>query len=72
MADSEFISAGQASRLSQVGRGDPGGNRTPNPQFRRLMLYPVELRGHGGRMVRPERFELPTFWFVARRSIQLS
>jgi hypothetical protein len=25
-----------------------------------------------GGMVRPERFELPTFWFVARRSIQLS
>ena len=25
-----------------------------------------------GKMVRPERFELPTFWFVARRSIQLS
>jgi hypothetical protein len=25
-----------------------------------------------GEMVRPERFELPTFWFVARRSIQLS
>ncbi len=25
-----------------------------------------------GNMVRPERFELPTFWFVARRSIQLS
>ena len=24
------------------------------------------------KMVRPERFELPTFWFVARRSIQLS
>jgi hypothetical protein len=23
-------------------------------------------------MVRPERVELPTFWFVARRSIQLS
>ena len=23
-------------------------------------------------MVRPERFELPTFWYVARRSIQLS
>jgi hypothetical protein len=23
-------------------------------------------------MVRPERFELPTFWFVAKRSIQLS
>ncbi len=23
-------------------------------------------------MVRPERFELPASWFVARRSIQLS
>jgi hypothetical protein len=23
-------------------------------------------------LARPERFELPTFWFVARRSIQLS
>ena len=23
-------------------------------------------------MVRPDRFELPAFWFVARRSIQLS
>ena len=36
------------------------------------------LSAKGGRkerwdeMVRPERFELPTFWFVARRSIQLS
>ena len=27
---------------------------------------------HAGRMARPERLELPTFWFVARRSIQLS
>ena len=25
-----------------------------------------------GEMVRPERFELPTSWFVAMRSIQLS
>jgi hypothetical protein len=25
-----------------------------------------------GEVARPERFELPTFWFVARRSIQLS
>ncbi len=24
------------------------------------------------KLARPERFELPTFWFVARRSIQLS
>jgi hypothetical protein len=27
---------------------------------------------HSEEVVRPERFELPTFWFVARRSIQLS
>src|SRR5450759_1969241 len=25
--------------------GDPGGSRTPNPQIRSLMLYPIELRG---------------------------
>ena len=29
------------------GTGDPGRTRTCNPQFRRLMLYPVELRGRG-------------------------
>ena len=26
----------------------------------------------GEKVVRPGRFELPTFWFVAKRSIQLS
>src|ERR1700730_613848 len=32
--------------------GDPGGSRTPNPQIRSLMLYPVELRGqHFGMFV---------------------
>src|ERR1700690_3877005 len=30
----------------RLGNGDPGGSRTPNPQIRSLMLYPVELRGH--------------------------
>ena len=29
--------------------GDPGGSRTPNPQIRSLMLYPVELRGHNAK-----------------------
>ena len=24
--------------------GAPGGNRTPDPQLRRLLLYPTELR----------------------------
>ena len=27
------------------GSGAPGGSRTPNPQIRSLMLYPIELRG---------------------------
>jgi hypothetical protein len=39
--------------------GGPGGARTPNPQFRRLMLYPIELQGRnlvaGGRKKRRER-----------------
>ncbi|PYV76439.1 MAG: hypothetical protein DMG96_14010 [Acidobacteria bacterium] len=38
------------------------------------MLYPVELRGRSSskRMVRPERFELPTFWFVAVAARKIS
>ena len=31
--------------------------------------WPWKMRRN---LVRPERFELPAFWFVARRSIQLS
>ena len=27
-----------------LGRGLPGGTRTPDPELRRLVLYPVELR----------------------------
>jgi hypothetical protein len=34
-----------------------------------LQLQPLDLMDL---MARPERFELPTFWFVARHSIQLS
>ena len=30
----------------QVKDGVLGGTRTPNPQLRRLLLYPVELPGH--------------------------
>ncbi|SBP90111.1 hypothetical protein THIARS_90261 [Thiomonas delicata] len=28
--------------------GLPGGNRTPDPQLRRLLLYPTELRAASG------------------------
>ena len=34
--------------------GGPGGARTPNPQFRRLMLYPIELQGRGRKNLRWE------------------
>ena len=27
--------------------GDPGAIRTPDPQLRRLLLYPAELQDHG-------------------------
>jgi hypothetical protein len=30
------------------------------------------MRERNGKLARLERFELPTFWFVARHSIQLS
>jgi hypothetical protein len=30
------------------------------------------MEGSGSKVARPERFELPTSWFVAMRSIQLS
>ena len=33
---------------------------------------PSDWRGLFVSLARPERFELPTFWFVARHSIQLS
>src|SRR5580658_136162 len=35
----------QNGPLGARSRGDPGGSRTPNPQIRSLMLYPIELRG---------------------------
>jgi hypothetical protein len=44
--------------------GDPGGSRTPNPQFRRLMLYPVELRGRDV----SSRLSAKTEWCALRDS----
>ena len=42
---------GQRCRKSST----PGGIRTPNPRFRRPMLYPVELRMHAAAIVRIRR-----------------
>ncbi len=43
--------------------GLPGGTRTPDPQLRRLVLYPVELRAASpGRLVGAAGFELATYW----------
>src|SRR5205823_4826459 len=39
--------AAQRLRVNTVEIGAPGGNRTPDPQLRRLMLYPTELRARG-------------------------
>src|SRR6516165_11805088 len=38
-------SAGTSFQLTEK-NGRPGWNRTSNPQLRRLMLYPIELRAH--------------------------
>ena len=57
--------------------GVPDRNRTCNPQLRRLVLYPVELRARLKSdsprisMVGVERFELPTSWSQTRRATRL-
>ena len=35
-----------SSRESGLEAGDPGKTRTSGPKFRKLVLYPAELRGH--------------------------
>ena len=47
--------------------GLPGGTRTPDPQLRRLVLYPVELRAArsvdmSSALVGAAGFELATYW----------
>jgi hypothetical protein len=46
-----------------------GGGFDPKPGLESMTYV---IRGNRQEVVRPGRFELPTFWFVARRSIQLS
>jgi hypothetical protein len=40
--------AADCQQDSAAGRSTPEGIRTPNPRFRRPMLYPIELRAHTG------------------------
>ncbi|CAE6736030.1 hypothetical protein NTGZN8_60143 [Candidatus Nitrotoga fabula] len=61
--------------------GVPDRNRTCNPQLRRLVLYPIELRAQFpeepfdsvplGYLVGVERFELPTSCSQSRRATRL-
>ena len=48
------------------------GSRPMSREPGHCTIVPVTLRGPAVHMARPERFELPTAWFVARYSIQLS
>jgi hypothetical protein len=41
-----FIDAAPCSGAQNSARGDPGKTRTSDKQFRKLLLYPPELRGH--------------------------
>ena len=58
--------------------GAPGRIRTSDHLVRSQVLYPAELQARNDirifvtLLARPEGFEPPTTWFVARYSIQLS
>ena len=56
--------------------GLSGGDRTPDPQLRRLMLYPTELPAVEAKpktvnLVGVERFELPTLCSQSRCATRL-
>jgi hypothetical protein len=54
--------------------GLPGGDRTPDPQLRRLMLYPTELRAEivsENMMVGAKGFEPSTLWSQTRCATRL-
>jgi hypothetical protein len=50
------VTTGSTIRALGDVSGGPGWNRTSNPQLRRLMLYPIELRAH----MRRERIAIAT------------
>src|SRR5690606_7332500 len=59
----------QAERLSVIYVRNEG-SRTPDLALPFKLL--ADLRSSESKLARPERFELPTTWFEARYSIQLS
>ena len=63
---SNLAADGQVVELALLSVGSS--NRYPN----RARGAPSSPQTYSWKMARPERFELPTTWFVARYSIQLS
>src|SRR3954466_5026494 len=60
--------------IAHLHDGLPGGTRTHNPQLRRLVLYPVELRAAGQKkqkLVGARGFEPPTSCSQSRRATSL-
>src|SRR5260221_6962320 len=53
----------KSSRHHVATFGAPGGVRTPNPQIRSLMLYPVELRARGPKSMTNRRARGPLYFF---------
>ena len=59
--------------MEEVAGSIPARSTKSLNNFRQCFFAPaVSDRIYKRFMARPERFELPAFWFVARRSIQLS
>src|SRR6185312_17167264 len=55
-----------------IGPLRPGATRRPKSLQAILSNYAIAAFRASEKLARPERFELPTSWFVAMRSIQLS
>jgi hypothetical protein len=51
--------------------GAPEGIRTPDPQLRRLLLYPPELQAQSSELVGARGFEPPAFCSQSRRATGL-